>query len=162
MKDSTRLLTLLFTFLLFWVIGFFFGHRTRKSPEPEIIRDTTIVTRYDTITKEKPVPVYSYIHDTVRTYSQTVYHATVQVDVPIEVKVYQEDSLYRAVVSGWRPSLDTLVVYPKTTEITITNTVKVPPPKWGFGVTAGPSVLLMPKGEIKGGFGVTAGLHYRF
>ena len=144
-------------------LGILIGRRNApNNPESKIIRDTVTCTIYDTIVREKPVFRYSYIHDTIRTYFTTIEHDTVLVDVPIERKVYAEDSLYYASVSGCRPSLDTLVVYPKETTITITNPIKPPAPKFSFGVTAGPSVLFLPSGEVKGGLGVTAGLQYRF
>ena len=93
------------------------------------------------------------------------------VDVPIERKVYQEDSVYRAVVSGPRigkagPSLDSLLVISKTTTITVTNTVPeyIPAPRkrWSFGITAGPSVLVTPDGRIHGGLGGSIGWTYNF
>ena len=93
------------------------------------------------------------------------------VDIPIERKVYEEDSVYRAVVSGPRigkagPSLDSLLVYNKTTTITVTNTVPeyIPAPmkRWSFGITAGPSVLATPSGQVHAGLGATIGLQYRF
>ena len=160
MKEIVKYLILIAVWFAF---GFLFGHRAyRKPSEPTIVRDTVSYTIIDTFVVEKPVIRTSYIYDTIRTYFQTIYHDTVLVDVPIERKVYAEDSLYYASVSGWKPSLDTLIVYPKETTITITNTVKTPPPRFTLGVTAGPSVLLLPKGEIKGGFGVTAGVSYNF
>lgn len=150
-------------FLVGFLIGFFHSRITHKNgSEPTIIRDTVSYTIIDTFEVEKPVPVYSYIHDTVRTYFTTIEHDTVLVNVPIERKVYAEDSLYRAVVSGWHPSLDSLTIYPKETIITITNTVKTPPRKWTFGATTGLSVLSTPKGQIHAGLGVTAGLTYNF
>ena len=146
-----------------FAVGLILGHRVcRKPPESQVITKVDTCVVYDTIVREKPVFRYSYIHDTIRTYFTTIEHDTVLVDVPIERKVYAEDSLYYASVSGWHPSLDTLVVYPKETTITITNTIKTPAPKFSFGVTAGPSVLFLPSGEVKGGLGVTAGLQYRF
>ena len=93
------------------------------------------------------------------------------VDIPIERRVYEEDSLYRAVVSGPRigkagPSLDSLLVFSKTTTITVTNTVPeyIPAPRkrWSFGITAGPSVLATPSGQVHAGLGATIGLQYRF
>ena len=163
MKESTRIFTFLALLILFAGLGFLFGRKSvRNEPESTIIRDTITCTKLDTICVEKPVFRYSYIHDTVRTYFTTIQHDTVEVDVPIETKVYAEDSLYRAVVSGWRPSLDSLTIYPTETTITITNTVKVPAPKWSFGAALGPSVLATPSGKVHAGLGVTAGLTYRF
>lgn len=155
-----------------FLIGCRYGRRTvRNSPEPHVIRDTVSYTIHDTITREKPVYVASYIYDTVRTYFTTIRRDTVLVDVPIERKVYEEDSLYRAVVSGPRfgkagPSLDSLLVFSKTTTITVTNTVpeyiQAPRRRWSFGITAGPSVLATPSGQVHAGLGASVGLTYNF
>lgn len=151
-----------------FLIGTRYGHRKAGiDPESKVIRDTVTCTIHDTITREKPVFRYSYIHDTVRAYFTTIKHDTVTVDVPIERKVYQEDSLYRAVVSGprcgnYEPSLDSLVVWPTITTITIREKVKTPPPKLSLGITAGPSALVTPGGKVHGGIGATVGLQYRF
>lgn len=52
-----------------------------------------------------------------------------------------EDSLYRAWVSGYRPRLDSIEVYPRTVSRTVTNDIYhtiVPKKKrWGLGVQAG-------------------------
>ena len=164
MKELLKcLLGLLLVAAIGYGFGFVFGRRNaQKSPGTQVIRDTVTCTVYDTIVREKPVYRYSYKTDTIHTYFTTIQHDSVLVEVPIEHRVYEEDSLYRAVVSGWKPTLDSLWIYPKTTTITITNTVRTPAPRWSLGVTAGPSVLLIPTGDIKFGMGVTAGLHYRF
>lgn len=146
-----------------FLIGCRYGRRTAKNePEKHVIRDTVSYTIHDTITREKPVYVASYIHDTVRTYFTTIKRDTVLVDVPIERRVYHEDSLYHAVVSGWRPSLDSLIVWPTMTTITIREKVRTPAPKLSFGITAGPSVLATPSGQVHAGLGATIGLQYRF
>lgn len=155
------------TYLLIAVIalalGVLIGRRNAPNkPESTIIRDTVTCTVYDTIVRERPVYRYSYIHDTVRTWFTTVEHDSVQVEVPIERKAYAEDSLYYISISGWKPSLDTLILWPKETTITITNTVKTPAPRWSFGVTAGPSVLATPSGQVHAGIGASIGLTYRF
>lgn len=46
-----------------------------------------------------------------------------KLEVPIESKVYKTDD-YRAVVSGWRPNLDSIQIYRKTTTITETKLKK--------------------------------------
>lgn len=127
-----------------FLIGCRYGRRTvRNSPEPHVIRDTVSYTIHDTITREKPVYVASYIYDTVRTYFTTIRRDTVLVDVPIERKVYHEDSLYHAVVSGprcgnYEPSLDSLVVWPTITTVTIHDTkTEYRNSKISFGIQAG-------------------------
>ena len=48
-------------------------------------------------------------------------------------QAYYEDSLYRAWVSGYRPKLDSLMVFPKTVYHTIASKKK----RWGLGLQAG-------------------------
>ena len=138
-------------------IGFGYGRRTARN-EPE----TPIISKADTSSSVEPFEVERpKIKD-----STVIHHVWVKVpivpaspvsvpddavsvpdsafvDVPIERKVYQEDSLYRAVVSGPRigkagPSLDTLMVYPKTTTITIREKVPVHDrSRWGIAIQAG-------------------------
>lgn len=94
--------------------------------------DTLLV--FDTITRVKPVyiastPIVRY--DTLRVYD------TIAVPVPIERRVYA-DSNYRAVVSGWHPSLDSISVYPATKIITIERErVEKERSRWGLGIQAG-------------------------
>ena len=57
-------------------------------------------------------------------------------------QAYYEDSLYRAWVSGYRPRLDSLQIFPKTVYQTVTNdiyhTVKVKDKRrWGLGLQVG-------------------------
>lgn len=122
-----------------FLIGCRYGRRTARMPvRLSVVNDTVQVTKWDTIWREKPVSVASSVirHDTVRL--ATLERDTVFVDVPIERRVYQEDSLYRAVVSGWHPSLDTLMVFPRTTTITIREKVPIPDRRrWGIGIQAG-------------------------
>ena len=157
------LLKYLFPFILGFAVGFLvIGKGHRKPSEPQVIRDTVSYTIIDTLVVEKPILRYSYVHDTVRTYFTTIERDTVLVDVPIERKVYEEDSLYRAVISGWHTSLDSLTIFPTETTITITNTILPKPAKWSFGITAGPSVLATSSGRVHAGLGATIGVSYRF
>lgn len=56
-------------------------------------------------------------------------------------QAYYEDSLYRAWVSGYRPRLDSLMVFPKTVYQTVTNdiyhTIAPKKKRWGLGLQAG-------------------------
>lgn len=140
--------------------------RGRNTPDIVEIRDT--LTFRDTLFIDRPVPVYvSQIRtDTVRLALVDSSHTTLTRDsatvaVPITRKVY-EDSTYRAVISGYKPNLDSLWVYNTIREITVTRTVKTPPRHWGFAVTAGPSLLVTPGGSVKCGIGLTAGPTYTF
>lgn len=73
-------------------------------------------------------------------------------DIPITKKTYRGPDFY-AVVSGWRPSLDSLQVFPKTTTITNTQPVRK---RSVISITVGPTALYDGK-ELRGGIGVTAG-----
>lgn len=167
MREAKEILT--FTLLLIVIAGVWFlfgvryGRRTaRERVRLEVVNDTTIITTHDTIVRERPVFVTSYIYDTIRTHFTTIEHDTVTVDLPMERRIYKEDSLYYACVSGFRPSLDTLIVWPTITTITIRERERIPAPRWGFSATVGPSLITTPKGSLHAGFGVTAGLSYRF
>lgn len=61
------------------------------------------------------------------------------ISIPIEQRVYQTDT-YRAVVSGWHPSLDTLTLFEKTMLINTTVTKQATPPRKNWALVVGPSV----------------------
>lgn len=71
-------------------------------------------------------------------------------------QAYYEDSLYRAWVSGYRPRLDSLMVFPKTVYRTVTNDIyhTILPKKkhWGLGLQVGYG--------YPGGFYVGGGISY--
>ena len=56
-------------------------------------------------------------------------------------QTYYKDSLYQLWVSGYRPRLDSLHIFPRTVYQTVTNDVyhivKPKKKRWGFGVQAG-------------------------
>lgn len=135
----------------------------RRSVKPEIVeihRTDTVVVR-DTVRETVLVPKVRYL-TRVDTVLLLVPGDTVKVPVlvPISRKVYEGED-YRAVVSGFRASLDTLDIFRKTQ--TVTNTVvqrvEVPgkPKRWGIGVSAG--YALTPQG-MKPYIG--AGVQYNF
>ena len=186
MRDFLKtLLGLLLIAGVGFVLGLGYARRTAKNkPETPIISKADTSSSVEPFEVEKPkikdstvihhvwvkLPIVPALPDSVPDDAVSVPDSAF-VDVPIERKVYQEDSLYRAVVSGPRigkagPSLDSLLVFSKTTTITVTNTVPeyIPAPrrKWSFGITVGPSVLATPSGQVHAGLGATIGLQYRF
>ena len=135
----------------------------RRSVKPEIVkihRTDTVVVR-DTVRETVLVPKVRYLTRVdpvwLKVPGDTV---EVPVLVPISRNVYEGED-YRAVVSGFRASLDTLDIFRKTQ--TVTNTVvqrvEVPgkPKRWGIGVSAG--YALTPQG-VKPYIG--AGISYSF
>lgn len=141
-------------------VAFLLGRRSVKPEIVEIHRKDTVVVR-DTVRETVLVPKVRYL-TRVDTVLLPVPGDTVEVPVlvPISRKVYEGED-YRAVVSGFRASLDTLDIFRKTQ--TVTNTVvqrvEVPgkPKRWGIGVSAG--YALTPQG-VKPCIG--AGISYSF
>jgi len=141
-------------------IAFLLGRRSVKPEIVEIHRTDTVVVR-DTVRETVLVPKVRYL-TRVDTVLLKVPGDTVEVPVlvPISRNVYEGED-YRAVVSGFRASLDTLDIFRKTQ--TVTNTVvqrvEVPgkPKRWGIGVSAG--YALTPQG-VKPYIG--AGISYSF
>ena len=141
-------------------VAFLLGRRSVKPEIVEIHRTDTMWMR-DTVRETVLVPKVRYL-TRVDTVLLPVPGDTVEVPVlvPISRKVYEGED-YRAVVSGFRASLDTLDIFRKTQ--TVTNTVvqrvEVPgkPKRWGIGVSAG--YALTPQG-VKPYIG--AGISYSF
>lgn len=101
--------------------------------------DTVTVIRHDTIKVDRPVPVYKYIkyNDTVTICHELRDTVKELVFLPREYMVYK-DSIYRAVVSGVDPRLDSIEIYRPTITNTITKYVEVKKkPRWGIGLQAG-------------------------
>lgn len=121
---------------------------------------TDTLTVYDTIRLVRPETrlVERVRTDTVEVV--TVTRDTVEAELPIERKVYGKDSVYRAVVSGYRPSLDEIEVWPQKT--TVTRTERREAPKLSFGLQAGAG-FVEPMGKSPGfGLYLGFGLNYRF
>lgn len=121
-------------------------------PLPAEIRTETkvqTVVKTDTVLISAPIAVFWQIlpNDTIRIGDTLLYRK----------QVVYEDSLYRAVVSGYvDPQLDSMTVYPRTVYQTITNdiyhAVKPKKKRWGLGLQAGYG--------YPGGFYVGAGVSY--
>lgn len=107
------------------------------------MRSDTII-RIDTFTDYKPLvrdsivlkevvrklPIYYSVHDTM---SDTIVRVdSVSVAIPITQKKYEGDD-YKAWVSGYEPSLDSIDVYRKTETITIREEQR----RWGIGIVGG-------------------------
>lgn len=105
-------------------------------PLPAEIRTETkvkTVVEVDTLLISPPMaPLLVFqLTDTIRI-GDTVVHRE---------QAYYEDSLYRAWISGYRPRLDSLQIFPRTIYQTVTNDIyhTIAPKKkcWGLGLQAG-------------------------
>lgn len=124
-----------------WIIGLFvllvasisaniiqYGDNHKENGNPKVVFKTDTVIRTDTVTRIEPYPVEIIKTDT-KIEKLPVYISNtdtdsifVNVEVPYEKKVYQEDSLYKLQISGHNPNLDYIQVFPKTK--IITNTIE--------------------------------------
>lgn len=110
--------------------------RPRKmTKETEYLYDTVVIR--DTIRDTVPKYVKAYLDRWDTLYvplpSDTAHHCdTIPFVIPIEKKEYKTAD-YRAVVSGYKPSLDYMEVYRKTQTVTLTPK----PRRWGIGLQAG-------------------------
>lgn len=121
-------LAFLLVFLIGVIVGFYATERHfRDATKMLVLSDTTYV--YDTTRIVMP-PVTNHIHTTdtmmVMVRDTLVVHDTTFVVLQKEVKEYRGEEYY-AKVSGYKPSLDYIEVYPKTT--IITNTERIAPDK---------------------------------
>ena len=120
-------------------------------PPAEVRVETKIktVVKVDTMLISAPIVAFFQITSDTIHMGDTV--------VMREQAVY-EVSLYRAWVSGYRPRLDSIEVYPKTVYHTVTNdiyhpvVIKSKKKRWGFGLHAGYG--------YPGGFYVGGGISY--
>ena len=137
MTTGKKILVAALLAALLLLSGYLLGRRDCRILEPELIVRTDTLRIRDTLLVERPVPVEVRVVDTMLVaVTDTIRLSdTVYLRLPREIKQY-EDSLYRAQVSGYRPALDWIEVYPQT-EV-VTRTIFVDPRKrWGLGLQAG-------------------------
>lgn len=112
------------------------GRKEAENAAPVIITDTLRIV--DTVKIDRPV----YINrETVRTELVAVRDTvtlrdTLFIQLPRESVTYAGED-YRAVVSGFRPALDSIEVYRRTEVVTQTVVEKTPAKGWGIGPVAG-------------------------
>ena len=124
------------------VLSWRLGYRSAVAESIETPKADTLIVR-DTVTVEYPVPILTTITDTllVAYPDIVIIHDTTFVQLPKERKEYSGKD-YRAVVSGYQPSLDQIQVFPETK--VVPRTISVPSRKRshfalslqaGYGIT---------------------------
>nr|DAF16144.1 MAG TPA: hypothetical protein [Caudoviricetes sp.] len=124
------------------VLSWRLGYRAAVAESIETPKADTLIIR-DTVTIEHPVPILTTVIDTILVaYPDIVIiHDTTFVQLPKERKEYSGKD-YRAIVSGYQPSLDLIQVFPETK--VVTRTISVPSRKRshfalslqaGYGIT---------------------------
>ena len=171
------------TNILTWIVipllaGIFYGAMVEiivrscdgSHPLPAVRSDTVFVrdTIIDTVPRLVKSEVVRYVKETPISLHDTIYVSkneenlyltdSGEVVVPITLKVYTDDSTYRAVISGYKASLDEIETYRERQVITNTVThYKVK--RWNIGVTGGIGYGLMTrKPDVFVGVGVTYNL----
>lgn len=96
----------------------FFSYRIGQSNVKEtIIERIDTIIKTDTITIIKPIEKKVYITKYVTDTLYTTDSIKAEVNIPIENKVYTDDSTYYIGISGFKASLDTLRLFPRQTTI---------------------------------------------
>lgn len=124
------------------VLSWRLGYRSAVAEAIETPKADTLIIR-DTVTVETPVPILTTITDTllVAYPDIVIIHDTTFVQLPKERKEYSGKD-YRAIVSGYQPSLDLIQVFPETK--VVPRTISVPSRKRshfalslqaGYGIT---------------------------
>ena len=146
------------------VVGaFFFGRATKRVDEvgTRIERDTIVVR--DTIREYYPREVVKTIVRTERVEVPIVRCDTIRdtmwVELPIENKEYKSEEYY-AIVEGYNPTLKYIEVYPRTSYITTTETIKQKK-RWGVSLGVQGGYGFTPKGwQPYAGVGVSFGYSF--
>jgi len=137
MTTGKKILVAALLAALLLLSGYLLGKRTARATEPECIVQVDTLRIKDTVLVDKPVPVEVRVVDTMLVaVADTIRLSdTVYLRLPREIKRY-EDSLFRAQVSGYRPELDWIEVYPQTVYVT-KNVITKDISRWGIGLQAG-------------------------
>lgn len=139
-----------------WAIGYISGvcRKNDKIVTSETLSDTVWVV--DTIYEESPVEVtrwkYKTVHVPVK--DTVVINDTVYVELPID-RVEYAGEYYKATVSGFKPVLESITVFPKTAYVTHESASR-----FSLGVSAGPG-LFFDGSSVRGGVGIVAGLQIK-
>lgn len=158
MKTIKTIIVSLITISVFVLLGYYLGyHKGEKHATSSFTEDVVRSTYTDTIPFYVPVPKDSVVikykvvklpvadnrNDKPSTSaaedSLSEKTDTANVIIPIEQKVYS-DSCYTAYVSGFRPSLDSLIFHPRVETVIINRRMK--PKRWSVGLQTGYGISL--------------------
>lgn len=142
----------------------------RADAQTEVMRDTVIktITYYKDFPNPQetasigfvPVPTYKFITDTIRAVETAYLHDTTVVYLPREQKYYEEaEGSLRLWVSGYDPRLDRYEFDSQV--VTIKETVKEKPSRWGISISGGYGAALNGKTVILSPY-IGVGISYTF
>jgi hypothetical protein len=110
--------------ILFILILFNIYRLGQNSVSPSIIEKIDTITKIDTVVVYKPVKDTVYLTKYITDTLYTTDSIKTPVNVPISTTIYK-DSTYYAQISGFKASLDTLMVFPKETIIYKEKTLEI-------------------------------------
>ena len=153
MVNARNILLLIIGIIFLLSVALNVYHFATESSSSASTSDTTRVTIYDTIKVVKPIAkdsvVVRYVAEVVRVTDTIIDSVNVgtdctlsediEVEIPITQKVY-EDSTYKAYVSGFKPSLDSLILRLPNTTTTIVKTNERS--RWSLSVSVGYGLTL--------------------
>lgn len=120
-KTVTFFLAILFIIAVFYVCRYCYP-KTEVITTTEHISDTIIIEHVDTIVDTLCVMVREKLLDTI--YIETKHNDSIA--LPVTQKHYSDTLNYDLWVSGFKPNLDSIKVYTKTTNVNVqNNTTKV-------------------------------------
>lgn len=107
----------------------------RNAPNSAIKTEVKEIIVRDTIIAYKPLEIERRVTDTIKVVLRDSICVRDTIYLSRETKVY-EDSLYRAVVSGYEPRLESIAVYPQTRYV-VTSTTERKESRFGVGFQIG-------------------------
>lgn len=129
--------------------------RTEVERDTIVVRDT--IREYypqevvRTVVRAERVEVPIIVRDTIR--------EVVEVEIPIEEREYKSEEYY-AVIGGYKPYLKSIEVYPRTSYIATTETIKERK-RWGVSLGVQGGYGITPKGwQPYAGVGISFGYNF--
>jgi len=133
MKNLVIVLFSLFFIIIFWG-AFYYRYKYYQVVDAPLLKDTVTIT--DTFKIEIPIPKEIKVVKTDTVYLPSVNKEdSIKALLPIEQRIYG-DSTFRAVISGYKPKLESLTIYPIKTTITERKSLKTS----GNGFKISPSI----------------------
>ncbi|MCM1176690.1 MAG: hypothetical protein NC308_01195 [Clostridium sp.] len=155
------------TSLLFILVGLAAGFtlssvlsRDSRITNEIIIEKRDTITMTDTLFIEFPIVVDIEIseNEIEIPIPDIIIKSDSLVVLPIEVKTYEGDG-YKAQISGYRPNLEWIELYPETNYVTKETIVRKPSGRWSVGLQTGYG-LTLNSGRIAHGPYIGIGISY--
>lgn len=109
----------------------------RKINTVEIVKVDSFI-KVDTVTKWYPKPVEVKVRDTIYLSTDSIKTEGDSILLPREEKTYTDDSTYNVRISGFKPKLEEISVYPRTIYITKEKTLEIENKQhWNYGIGLG-------------------------